>query len=1099
MVMTTYNDARETHRQAYDAWFEVRYSIRRNVHFYILALMAITLLAPAAWYFWLPMMGFLYVIDTDRKLRMQDPFGRGKGPYIKKKVGKSGSVEEWSVISTPSHRGGNGIWPLGNNMYTNEEIWASDDYVRTHAVLSGTTGSGKTVTMSSTFIYVAMISDSGVIMIDGKADPKTWFELYALAVASGRTDDFLVLNFVVGQTQEAEFSLSSAAEKELWEEFQSIESNTFNIFGTGTSDSLFEIGSALLGAEASGDNKMWVERAEALLRSLLKALVDLRDLGQLKISIATLQEYMSLEKLSELEANEDISEIARQQVGAVLNEIAGYRDAMKIEDPQKRAALLADQPSKQFAFLHMQFGALYAMLVGTYGHIANVEYSDIWAPDVIRNRRIMLVMLPALEKAPTSLAQLGRMATSAIKSALAQNISGSLTGRKSELVDRRPTNSTRAMVLIYDEAASYIQAGTADVASQSRSLGAFNIFSSQEWGSFKQAGEIEAQRIISNTGLKIVLKNEDKDTADQFMAAVGEAPILKSGGKRHENGKLVENEQRLENVPRVTFQEMMNLAEGQAYIKWRDTLIHVRMPFVPNPEIKSAQRNDLVPIPGSMTNDRVKMRLNYERANDVIHSHLEPLDLVQGLVSLFEREEDKDLKPQYALFEKIVRSSYEHQVVIPWKEAPPPRGKVKATEIYTFTPEQLAPTLTLVMERSKDHPMIGRLIDLHEKPDDRFAMPFMPHEAGMVDGGFDQDPDVAEAREKLDDLESGIDEISSLLDKNTNEVGGPTTSVEGDNADDDTEASASESSDDEDAMDLAPSMDDFNADEIEPDDAQEDAFASLSEEDDDSASLLEDAENPKASGSSGGFGAFLAASQRGEEEVLADDDAEELEPEPGTKAESTINESDSDSLSNISDDILGALGKQGMVVKDLSIEPGDNTPDSEQPVPEETPPATNTNQTDTTTTAEGFKSLIDEDEDEDEDNASAEFDTLDATPDDVTGEFYIDDDDLPFGLAEPDMDSPDIDIEDDTSAAYHELPDNENDIELSPQEDADETNVVAAASDAPSLSAPNITNPVPTAAPHRHLLQTRHDLLAIRPREPFDIKKIMEQNGREDS
>lgn len=870
MAMNTYNDIRETHRQAYGAWLEVRYAMRRYIHFYILGLLPVVLLAPAAWYAWLPLMGFLYILDTDRKVRMQDPFGRGKGPYMKKKAGlMSGQIEEWSVISTPIHRGGDGIWPLGNNIHTNEEIWASDDYVRTHAVLSGTTGSGKTVTMSSTFIYVAMIADSGVIMIDGKADPKTWFELYAMAVAAGRTDDFLVLNFVVGQTQEAEFTLSSAEEKEMWEEFQAIESNTFNIFGTGTSDTLFEIGSALLGAEASGDNKMWVERAEALLRSLLKALVDLRDLGQLKISIATLQEYMSLEKLSELEANEDISEIARQQVGAVLNEIAGYRDAMKVEDPQKRASLLADQPSKQFAFLHMQFGALYAMLIGTYGHIANVEYSDIWAPDVIRNRRILLVMLPALEKAPTSLAQLGRMATSAIKSALAQNISGSLTGRKSELVDRRPTNSTRAMVLIYDEAASYIQAGTADVASQSRSLGAFNIFSSQEWGSLKNAGEIEAQRIISNTGLKIVLKNEDKDTADQFMAAVGEAPILKSGGKRHENGKLVESEQRLENAPRVTFQEMMNMAEGQAFIKWRDTLIHARMPFVPHPKIKAAQRNDLVPIPGAMANDRVKMRLSYARADDVVQSHIPPVDLVQSLVGLFEREEDKDLKPQYVLLEKIVRSSFSHQIVIPWKEAPPPRGKVKATEIFTFEPCYLATSLTRTMELSKEHPLIGRLLDLHKKPDDRFAMPFMPHEAGMIAGGFEEDPDVAQAREQVDGLQEDVDQLNALLGAEDDD-----TVKDGEGTDESVANDSNAALGDDiviQATTPSPSMDDLQAEDdadedtddydtiVDDDDSNEGEFdentSESSQNEGDSASAF-----TPLTGNTGGFDAFLTAS-----------------------------------------------------------------------------------------------------------------------------------------------------------------------------------------------------------------------------------------------
>jgi hypothetical protein len=830
MALTSFNDARETYRETYKTSFNIGYAIRRKIHYYILSVAVLMVAAPAFWWFWFFCWFALYAVDTNIRLRTQDRFGRGRGPYLKKKAGmQRGQIEEWSVISTPLYRGGDGIWPLGNNMHTNEEIWVSDDYMRAHILLSGTTGSGKTVSMCSTFIYVAFCSDSGIVMIDGKADPKTWFEIYSMAVATGRADDFLVLNFVVGETQEAEFTFSSSSEKELWEEFQSIESNTFNIFGTGTPDTLFEIGSGLMGDDAQGDNKMWVERAQALLRSMLKGLGDLRDQGQLKISIATLQEYMSLERLSELEQNEDISEIARQQIGAVLNEIAGYRDAMKVEDPQRRAALLADQPSKQFAFLHMQFGALFAMLIGTYGHIANVEYSDIWTPDVIRNRRILLVMLPALEKAPTSLAQLGRMATSAIKSALSQSISGSLTGRKSELVDRRPTNSLRAMILIYDEAASYIQAGTADVAAQSRSLGACNVFSSQEWSSLQQAGEIEAKRLISNTGLKIVLKNEDKETADHFMDAVGNAHVTKGGGKRFENGKWEESEQRVEEVPRVTFQEMMNLAEGQAYMKWRDTMLHVRMPFVGVKATEQAQRNDLVPIPGSMVTDRVKMRLTRQRSIHSEETELPALHLPECLVDLLGVEEDKDLRPQYALLEKIIRNVHRHQIVIPWKEAPPPRGKVKATEMFPYYADRLATDLMWTMGQAKNDPVISLMTNMHENPDTRFILPFMPHEKGLISSEIADDISGDSATAIDESIETSNSMIAEMLSRtetaSTESLDSSETSTTSDN-------DTSEPTDTSEAKDnIANPKDEESTDNFSTDDENEDAYGSLDSED----------------------------------------------------------------------------------------------------------------------------------------------------------------------------------------------------------------------------------------------------------------------------
>ncbi|RCV93712.1 hypothetical protein DU506_00735 [Vreelandella rituensis] len=643
----------------------------------------------------------LYVIDTNQRLRKQDPFGRGTGPYIKRTPGKKKTVEEWSVLSTPSHRGGDGIWPMGNNFNTGEEVVAADNLVRTHMVLSGTTGSGKTVTMTSAFAYTAFVSGSGMVMIDGKADPKTWFDLFAMAVAAGRADDFLVLNFVVGASQQADYSFYSAAEKALWEEFRAVESNTFNLFGTGNSDTLFEIGASLLGSEASGENKMWVERAEALLRSLLKGLVELRDKGRIQISVKSLQEYMSLEKLSELEKDPDIDKTARDQIAAVLNEIPGYRDAMSIDDPQQRSMALADQPSKQFGFLLMQFSALYAMLIGTYGHIANVQFSDIYFPDIVYGRRILLCQLPALEKSPNSMSQLGRMALSGIKSALSQSISGRLTGLKADIVDRRPTNSLRAMLLIYDEAGSYLQAGTADVASQARSLGVFNVFSGQEWASFKSAGDLEAQRIVSNSGLKVILKTEDKETCDEFINAVGETQILRSGGKRFDKGRWVEDSQSLEKVPRVTVQEITNLAEGQAFMKWRDTLIPLRMPHVEPPAVVRAQRNDLVPIPGSMATDREQMRNKRDVTEEILEQAMPALNLV-GLCRELGEAAEEPAQDSWRLMEKLVRYAHKHQVIIPWEESPPPAGRLDSSEIHAVNPSKGALALDYLIHTSTE-------------------------------------------------------------------------------------------------------------------------------------------------------------------------------------------------------------------------------------------------------------------------------------------------------------------------------------------------------------------------------------------------------------
>ena len=99
--------------------------------------------------------------------------------------------------ATSEPRRARGICFYGNEQETNKELWFNDTDMRTHTLIFGSTGSGKTGSLIS-FVYNALIQGSGFIYVDGKGDNTLFAQLFSLARSVGREDDVLIINFMTG-------------------------------------------------------------------------------------------------------------------------------------------------------------------------------------------------------------------------------------------------------------------------------------------------------------------------------------------------------------------------------------------------------------------------------------------------------------------------------------------------------------------------------------------------------------------------------------------------------------------------------------------------------------------------------------------------------------------------------------------------------------------------------------------------------------------------------------------------------------------------------------------------------------------------------------
>lgn len=443
-------------------------------------------------------------------------------------------------LKDPKNMHGDGILLLGCDM-DNEaaQIWTSMDLMVRHMLLIGTTGSGKTQAILG-MIAQLMAQGSGGIFCDGKADVTTWFMLYTLARHYGLERQLLVINYLTSGRLGTK------------------RSNTTNIFEIASADSLSEMTSSMMGGGGGGGNDdMWRGRAEALFGVIIRAATEDRDLRGETIVPDDLRRRMTLQMLLDLPANMKYSQRVRDEAQLFLNDLPGYSAWQKSSQPQQKEQSMG-RMSEQLGFLQMQFTRVLSLLSGTYGYITGTDISEIDWIDVINQRRTVYIMLPALEKSPESLKQLGRMVVTSMRNAMLPIIGGGqLTGSKKILIDGRPIGKSIPYGLFLDEYGSYCVEGFGDVVAQIRSMGVFACFSGQDWASFKKGSEIEASRVNANTGTKIFLKSFDPDTVKLLVEICGKKLVsVASSWSDKPNGARPEVSTKFQSVENLSVQEV---------------------------------------------------------------------------------------------------------------------------------------------------------------------------------------------------------------------------------------------------------------------------------------------------------------------------------------------------------------------------------------------------------------------------------------------------------------------------------------------------------------------------------------------------------------
>jgi intracellular multiplication protein IcmO len=336
------------------------------------------------------------------------------------------------------------------NRDTGKQVWLTNDDCRQHFLVVGTTGAGKTEALLG-FATNALTWGSGLLYCDGKGDVSLYAKVYALARRFGREDDVLVINLMTSNTD-----VGAGGGKLL--------SNTLNPFTSGSSDSLTQMVVSLMD-DVGGDGAMWKGRAVALFTGVMRGLVWKRNEGLIDLNIGIIRDYLNLSKIIELADKEKEPHMPidiRSSIDAYLSSLPGF---VREKGPKQSQTTL-----DQHGFLQMQFTKILGNLADVYGHIFLTPHGEVDMNDVVLNRRILVVMLPALEKSADEVANLGKIIVATLKGMMGSTLGSTIESSWDKVVEARPYNSPSPFIVILDEVGYYCVNGMAIMAAQGRSI-----------------------------------------------------------------------------------------------------------------------------------------------------------------------------------------------------------------------------------------------------------------------------------------------------------------------------------------------------------------------------------------------------------------------------------------------------------------------------------------------------------------------------------------------------------------------------------------------------------------------------------------------------
>lgn len=373
-----------------------------------------------------------------------------------------------------------GIYPIGT-MEDGTPVRLTAQQIRSGVVVRGDTGSGRTEVLLG--IAESMLAKgSGMIWVDGVGDVALYARVVALAAALGREDDVLVV-------------------------FPAYEDGTprghcFNPFENGTMRQLRTLIVDLL--EEPSDDPSWRDRFLSMTTPILEALVWRRDNQATSLDVDMIIAALNFESVVAIAEDQSLPEGVKFNADMYLRSLPGYQP--------ERGAKQARSVIEQHGFLEVQVSTALRHIVRLGLITSSGCYVDL--ADVLLNDRILVVVVPSLDRDRRESSIFGRAVIATLKMAVASMSKPAHVGE----IGIKPARTDRPFPIVLNEVGYYASSAIETVAIQSDSLGLSIIYGVPDRHIERRYGSEVVGRLIAGANVTMRLSQNE---CGRMTASVG--------------------------------------------------------------------------------------------------------------------------------------------------------------------------------------------------------------------------------------------------------------------------------------------------------------------------------------------------------------------------------------------------------------------------------------------------------------------------------------------------------------------------------------------------------------------------------------------------
>lgn len=452
-------------------------------------------------FFWFAVSFILYVVSAQFQFMLDEPV------LLKKKIqyrlydddGKKQDTDAMALLL------------IGYDLLFGRQMWLSIDRETRMLMISGTTGSGKTVTQN-TLLYQAALqghlpAGAPILQIDGKGSVSGGWDFFFYYVRAGRVHDVRVVNFNTGGEAQDPTGILD----------KDVTSNKFNPFSVLNKEESRGLVMSFGKSNGGGNSDFFRDRASTMLAGVFSPLTYFRDHRGDPLDASVIQRFIELRNMFTLAIDKSLPTDVVIPLREYLKTLNGVTDSdfskSSVDEVQ-----INSKAEEQHTYNRSMLSKTINEMTDTLGHIFCSKGSDVNMRHAIQHGQVIIVFLPTIEKEPDAMSELGRMWVGSLRPALTPLIGYKFQGTYEEVVSSLASNRLVPFRIYMDEVLGYYVKGISNFLSLLRSSMVSITLLGQSLKGMEDAGVSESRQSMANLNNILAFSTQDVFETFEWIA-----------------------------------------------------------------------------------------------------------------------------------------------------------------------------------------------------------------------------------------------------------------------------------------------------------------------------------------------------------------------------------------------------------------------------------------------------------------------------------------------------------------------------------------------------------------------------------------------------